>query len=212
MRLEALKKKISNLLLLNKNILRSFEPNEELLAANIKYWLKSGDFIVVKKGVYLLKDRYEKEQAKDLYLEYIANQLIQPSYISADYVLAKYQLLSEPVNAITSVTVKSTREINSLVGAFRYYTVQKNLFRDYQIKYFYNSPVLEAEKSKAMFDYLYLRFVRSKAVDKKDIENLRLNWENFSQNDFKKAYSYLSLTNNKNIKETFEVIKKLYYD
>lgn len=212
MRLEVLKKKISDLILLNKNILRSFEPNEELLAANIKYWLKSGDFIAVKKGVYLLKDRYEKEQAKDLYLEYIANQLIQPSYISVDYVLAKYQLLSEPVNAITSVTVKSTREINSLVGAFRYYTMQKNLFRDYQIKYFYNSPVLEAEKSKAMFDYLYLRFVRSKAVDKKDIENLRLNWENFSQNDFKKAYSYLSLTNNKNIKKTFEIIKKLYYD
>lgn len=212
MRLEALKKKISNLLLLNKNILRSFEPNEELLAANIKYWLKSGDFIAVKKGVYLLKDRYEKEQAKDLYLEYIANQLIQPSYISVDYVLAKYQLLSEPVNAITSITVKSTREINSSVGAFRYYTMQKKLFRDYQIKYFYDSPVLEAEKSKAMFDYLYLRFVKSKAVDKKDIENLRLNWENFSQNDFKKAYSYLSLTNNKNIKETFEVIKRLYYD
>lgn len=212
MRLEVLKKKISNLILLNKNILRSFEPNEELLAANIKYWLKSGDFIAVKKGVYLLKDRYEKEQAKDLYLEYIANQLIQPSYISVDYVLAKYQLLSEPVNAITSITVKSTREINSSVGAFRYYTMQKKLFRDYQIKYFYDSPVLEAEKSKAMFDYLYLRFVKSKAVDKKDIENLRLNWENFSQNDFKKAYSYLSLTNNKNIKETFEVIKRLYYD
>lgn len=211
MRLEILKEKTSNLFLLNKNILRNFEPNEELLAANIKYWLKKGDLVAVKKGEYILKDRYDKEQAKDLFLEYIANQLISPSYISVEYVLAKYQLLSEPVNTITSITVKSTREINNSIGVFRYYSIRKPLFNGYQIKYFYSAPVLEAEKSKALFDYLYLRFVKSRTVEKEDIENLRVNWKNFNQDDFKKADSYVSLSGNKNIIRAFGIIKKLYY-
>lgn len=210
MRLKTLKEKTTNLLLLNKNIIRSFEPKEELLAANIKYWLKNNDLIALKKGVYLLKERYDKEPAKDLYIEYLANQLIQPSYLSAEYVLAKYQLLSEPVNAITSITVKSTREINNPLAVFRYYTIQKPLFRDYKIKYFYNSPILEAEKGKALFDFLYLRFVKSKMADEQTIKNLRLNWENFSQNDLIKACSYAPFTNNKNIKKIFTLIKKLY--
>lgn len=212
MRLETLKEKTSGLLLLNKNIIRNFEPDEDLLAANIQYWLKIGELIAIKKGMYILKDRYDREQDKDPYLEYLANQIIQPSYLSTEYVLGKYQLLSEPVNAITSITIKPTREINNPLGVFRYYSIQEPLFTGYQTKYFYDSPVLEAEKSKALFDYLYLRLLKSKTVNNESMENLRINWENFSRDDFKKAYSYVSLLKNKNIDKGFSIIKKLHYD
>lgn len=212
MRLDTLKEKTSGLLLLSKNILRNFEPRENILAANIKYWLKNGELIALKNGVYILKDRYSEERNKDSYIEYIANQLIQPSYISAEYVLAKYQLLSEPVNAITSITAKTTREIINPIGAFRYYSMQEPLFNGYQIKSFYNSPVLEAEKSKALFDYLYIHFIKKKSVDNQDIENLRLNWENVKRSEFIKARSYATLINKKNIEKVFKIIKKLYYD
>ena len=165
MTLNELKNKTSGLLLLNKNILRNFEPRENTLNANIKYWLKNKELVLLKKGTYILKDKYEKETKKNLYLEYIANQLLQPSYISLEYILAKYQILSEPVNAITSITTKTSRETTNNLCSFRYYSICPALFKGYEIKYFYNSPVLMATKSKALFDYLYIRFLKNTPIN-----------------------------------------------
>lgn len=211
MELDDLKKKTAGLLILNKNILRNFEPKKHLLDSNIKNWIKKGELISIKKGMFVLKDCYQKESKKDLYLEYIANQIIQPSYLSLEYVLSKYQLLSEPANAITSITTKTTREkINSL-GAFRYYSITPSLFAGYKIKYFNNSPVWEAEKSKALFDYIYLRFIKERAISDKSIENLRINWENLDSGEFKSMLSYLPLAKSKRAREALNKIKDKYY-
>ena len=212
MKLNELKAKTSNLLLLNKNILRNFEPRKNILDANIKYWLKKGDLILLKKGFYILKDKYEKEPKKDLYLEYIASQLIQPSYISSEYVLAKYQLLTEPVSAITLITTKTTREIINNLGSFRYYSISPALFNGYEIKYFSDSPILIAEKSKAIFDYLYIRFLKNAPISENAVKNLRINWENATKKEFTKLYSYLLFTKSKRMKSVLDIIKKLYYD
>jgi hypothetical protein len=211
MKLEELKKRAGGLLMLNKNILKSFEPRQNVLDANIKYWLENGELISMKKGLYILKEKYEKELNKDLYLEYLAGQLVQPSYLSLEYVLAKYQILSEPGRSITSITTKTTREIISAVGAFRYYSISEKLFTGYSVKYFYSAPILEAEKSKALFDYLYLRFLKNEPVNIKSVQDLRLNWENISQKEFLKAYSYLKLTKSRMVKQVFDLIKKKYY-
>ena len=211
MTLNELKNKTSGLLLLDKNILRNFEPRENTLNANIKYWLKNKELVLLKKGIYVLRRQYEKEKQKDLYLEYIANQLTQPSYISAEYVLAKYQILSEPVNAITSITVKTTREIINDFCPFRYYSISPALFKGFEVKYFYNSPILIAEKSKALFDYLYIRFLRSASINDNSIKNLRINWENITFKEFSKTCSYLSCVKNKRIEKALDLIKKLYY-
>ena len=211
MTLNELKNKTSELLLLDKNILRNFEPRENTLNANIKYWLKNKELILLKKGVYILGDKYKKETGKNLYLEYIANQLIQPSYVSLEYILAKHQILSEPVNAITSITIKTSKEITNNLCSFRYYSVCPALFKGYEIKYFYNSPVLTATKSKALFDYLYIRFLKNAPINNDSIKNLRINWENITKSEFTKTCSYLSLVRSKRIKEVLDLIKKMYY-
>lgn len=211
MTLNELKNKTSGLLLLDKNILRNFEPRENTLNANIKYWLKNKELILLKKGVYILKDKYEKETQKNLYLEYIANQLTQPSYVSVEYVLAKYQILSEPVNAITSITTKTTKEIINNICSFRYYSVCPALFSGYEIKYFYNSPVLTATKSKALFDYLYIKFLKNIPINDDSIKNLRINWENITKNEFIKTCSYSSRARSKRIKKVLNLIKEMYY-
>ncbi|TRZ77485.1 hypothetical protein D4R87_02670 [bacterium] len=211
MELNELKEKTVGLLILNKNILRNFEPKESLLNANINRWMKKGELISIKKGMFVLKDRYEKEPKKDLYLEYIANQLIQPSYLSVEYVLSKYQLLSEPANAFTSITTKATREkINSL-GAFRYYSIMPALFTGYKIKYFNNSPVWEAEKSKALFDYIYLRFIKERIISSESIENLRINWENLDKKEFDNVCFYSTLVRSRRVKQVLSRIKEIYY-
>jgi len=211
MKLEELKKQVAGLLVLDKNILRAFERRRNILDANIKYWLKKGELIQLKKGFYILKTKYDREPDKDLYLEYLAGQIVQPSYLSLEYVLAKYQILSEPVRSITSVTPKTTREIINVVGAFRYYSITERLFIGYKVKYFSGAPVLEAGKSKALFDYLYLRFLKNELVSVKSVEDLRLNWENISRREFFKAYSYLKLTKSRRIKQIFDLIKSVHY-
>lgn len=211
MKLQNFKKKTEKFLILNKTILRQLEPNEASLNGNIKYWIKSGELIMLKKGFYALKDFYEKEPQKDLYLEYIANQLIAPSYLSMEYVLSKYQIMPEPVNAITSVTLKTTRELINPLGAFRYYSLSSSLFQGYKIKYFLNSPIWEAEKSKALFDFLYIRFLKNNFVSRQTIEDLRLNWENVSSKELLKASSYVSFVKSVKIRDVFDIIKNLYY-
>ncbi|MBU3965126.1 hypothetical protein KKA96_01980 [Patescibacteria group bacterium] len=206
-----LKEKTAGLLALNKNILKAFEPRKNVLDANIKYWLKNEEIIQLKKGVYILKEKYDKEPNKNLYLEYLAGQMVQPSYLSVEYVLAKYQILSEPARAITSITTKTTREIINNAGSFRYYSITEKLFNGYEVKYFFGAPVFEASKSKALFDYLYLRFIKNEPINSESIDNLRLNWENIGNKEFFKACSYLKFTNSRRLKEIFNLIKAKYY-
>ena len=198
------------LLVFDKSTLRTLEKNPESLNANIKYWLKQKKIIGLKNGLYTLADKYRTTTDKDTYLEYIANQLIKPSCLSAEYVLAKYHVLSEPVNALTSVTTKTGREMINDFGSFRYYSLAPRLFTGYGIKYYQGAPVFEATKAKALFDFLYLRFLSRQSINAAAVDNLRLNWENISAADLKQASEYLKLTGSQRLKKLFALIKQKY--
>ncbi|MFH0856990.1 MAG: hypothetical protein V1860_03775 [bacterium] len=201
MNIKNLKAKTGKFLLLNKNNLKTLEPRKNVLDGNIKYWLKNKELIALKKGFYVIREKYEKEPDKGLYLEYAANRIVWPSYISLEYVLAKYQLLSEPAQAITSITIKTTREVSNELNIFRYYTITEKLFTGYKIKYFQGAAVMEAGKPKALFDFLYLRFLRNEAINTDTIANLRINWENLNRKEFREVYSYLKFSNSRRLKK-----------
>jgi predicted transcriptional regulator of viral defense system len=211
MRFEKIKKEISDLLIFDKELLRNFESNENTLDENIKYWLKKGWLTSLKKGKYILTERFEKEKNKDLFLELIANKLVKPSYLSLEYVLSQYQLLAEPVQGLTSVTTKTSRVVNNDLAVFRYYSIAKNLFTGYEVKYFYDAPVLTAEKSKAIFDFVYLRFLQDVEPNEKTVKSLRIKWEEISKKTFFKAKKYSKNVSNPRILETFNIIEGIYY-
>lgn len=211
MRLLDIKNRTKNLLIFSKSVLRNFEPKVSALDANLKYWLKTGEIIALKKGLYIWRDKYQ-QLPKDRLLEYIATQLVSPSYLSLEYVMAKYQLLSEPVSVLTLVTSKITREITNTFGVFRYYSMAPKLFTGYQVNYFNGTaPIWEAKKNKAVFDYLYLRFLRSAPVNETAIKELRVNWENLTSREFAEMNSYAALSNRRQIKKVLVMIKNLYY-
>lgn len=210
MKLSYFKKTIAPLTIFNKDLLRNLEEKPANLDANLKYWLKKGDIISLKKGSYILRDTYNKIPADDI-LEYIANQLVQPSYLSLEYILAKYQLLTEPVRAITSVSTKKTTVIKNKISTFRYYSIAPALFTGYFKKQKNNLTVWEARKSKALFDFLYLRFFKKVTINTDAVDALRINWENVSKAEFKEMFSYLSLTNNQRTKKILAIIKDKYY-
>lgn len=211
MNFDELSKISQKLLVFNKNVLRPLEKNSSTLSANINYWLKQKKIVGLKNGWYILADKYRQAADKNGYLEYIANQLLQPSYLSVEYVLAKYQVLSEPVNALTSMTTKTGREIINDLGAFRYYSLTPRLFLGYKIGSCQGVPVFEAEKAKAIFDFLYLRFLKSRSISAGALTDLRLNWENISREDFREAEGYLKLAKNQRLQALFAIIKKQYY-
>ncbi len=211
MKLKEIQKKTEKLAVINKTVLRNFEKNSNTLDGNIRYWLKGGDLIALKKGLYVFAERYKNEKNKDVFLEYIAGQLVSPSYLSLEYVMAKYQLLTESVNVVTSITTKSTRNYSNKLGAFRYYTVTPKLFCGYRVELINGAPIATASKTKALFDFLYLRFVKDAAINGKEVEELRINWENLNKKEFAELASYAALTRSIEIKELIKLIQKMYY-
>ncbi len=210
MKLQTIKNKTEKLLLFDKKSLKLLERNNNNLNANIKYWLKNSNLIALKKGTYLFRETYNKESKKNEYLEYLANQLLKPSYLSLEYVLSKYQLLSESVRAITSVSAKSSREFSNELGVWRYYYLPIKFFIGYKIKYFKAQPIIEASKAKALFDFLYLRFRRGLVVQDQNLDNLRLNWENLNRSDIRELISYFKLIPEKRWDKLKKIIKKKY--
>jgi predicted transcriptional regulator of viral defense system len=204
-------KNLEKLLIINKEAFRQFEKNEESLNFNIKYWTKKDILIRIKKGEYLLRSRLEKEDDKQAYLEYIANKLYEPSYLSCEYVMDKYGLLTEGVFALTSATTKKTKTFNNKLGRFVYYSLSSTLFLGYTIKKTSLANIFIASKTKAVFDYLYLRFFKKTPINEKNIEELRINWENLNKKEFLEIKKYGKISKSKRIGEVINLIFKKYY-
>lgn len=83
----------------------------------ISEWLKCGDLIRVKKGLYV----FGKQIAQAPYsLEVLANLIYGPSAISLSYALSFYGLIPERVITITSITHKRNKTFSTPVGEFTY--------------------------------------------------------------------------------------------
>jgi len=206
MQFETLKQKTGNLLFLTKQDLKVLEPDKHNLDANIKYWFKNNELTKIKNGFYLITEKYQNEDNKTYYLEYLANQIVKPSYLSGEYVLSQYNLLTEAVYVMTSVTTKVTREINNKLADFKYYSINSNLFFGFVIKKFNHAFILEAIQEKALFDFLYFRFFKNNLISLEDLKNLRINWENISRKKFLKSKKYFDLSNNQNMKKIYNLI------
>ncbi len=170
------------------------EVSAKCLYENISRWIKSGTLIQLKKGLYTTKSYYSKVEDKESYTEFIANKLKYPSYLSLEYVLSKYQILSENVYTYTSVTSKKTNIYSSELGVFSYRNISDKLFVGFEIINKGGFEVVVASKAKALFDYLYFKFYKQKKITEEDINGLRLNLDEFSEDEVKELQEYCNLT------------------
>lgn len=129
-----------------------FQRIFKLSRVKTKYFLEAntrrGIFIRVKRGLYALKNNFPNE-------EITANILYKPSYISLEYALAKYDILPEMVQTITSVTTKPTRTFEIHKKIFLYYTIKRQAYTGYIPIKIGVHTVFIAEPEKALVDYLY---------------------------------------------------------
>jgi len=121
----------------------AFDTAPDTLKLQLHQWVKSGELMTLKRGLYLFTDKKVDKVE-------IARYLYSPCYISLEYALNLYGLIPDVPFAITLITPKTTRKFNTVFGQFIYRSIKKEVF------FGFDEVTLIAEKEKSLTDYLYL--------------------------------------------------------
>ena len=161
----------------------------------ISRFLKYKEIIKLKRGLYVSTDFFDKNRSDPSYSFYLANVIRTPSYISSWAALQYYNLATEAIHSITSVTLKVTKEYQTKAGNFAYQSISKEFFTDFSLAkgkfdFYIASP------SKALFDLLYLRTRQFNNLSveqvKAMIPELRIDIEEMSKEEQDKFYSMIT--------------------
>jgi len=144
------------------------DPNQ--LRFQVAHWQKRGYLHPLKRGIYILDEAYTKAQPDPLF---VANYLLEPSYLSLEFALSYYGLIPEAARTYTSVSTKHSRAFDNMLGRFTYRTVKPSLFFGYEPRQAGLREVLIATPEKALLDYFYLNSAALVATAEQ-VESLRL--------------------------------------
>lgn len=157
----------------------------------ISRFLKHKEILWLKKGLYVSADFFSKNRGDISYPFYLANIIRTPSYVSSWTALQYYNLTTEVIHDIISVTPKVTRIYKTKVGTFSYQSIKKDLFSGFSLAkgkfdFFVASP------AKALFDLLYLKTHQFRGIRSEDIKSLvaelRIDIDEMSKEEQSKFY------------------------
>lgn len=160
----------------------------------ISRFLKYKEIYRLKNGLYVSADFFEKNRNDISYSFYLANVIRTPSYVSSWAALQYYNLATEAIHSITSVTPKVTRDYRTKVGNFAYQSIKKELFSDFSLAkgkfdFFIASP------AKALFDVLYFRTNEFRGITPKNIkrliEELRIDIDEMDKTEQERFYTMI---------------------
>lgn len=161
----------------------------------ISRFLKRRQIHPLKNGFYVSADFLEKHRLDTSYGFYLANVLRTPSYVSSWTALQYYNLTTEAILTITSVTPKITRSYQTKAGTFIYQSINRELFTDFSLvkgtfEFFIASP------SKALFDLLYFRTHQFRGTSRDTvmtlIEELRIDFDDMDDSEQKKFHALIT--------------------
>lgn len=179
---------------------------------NISSWVKKGLIIRLKNGLYVTKTFIDRNLREGYYLGLVAGRLVTPSYLSLEYVLQKNGLLTEATYTISSITIKTTRRYFNKLGAFTYTTIKPSLYFGYKRVSYGNNFFYEAEVSKALFDYFYMRLANYSPEDPRPIEEERINWSNVNRKEFKNFVAIIRKSKIKRMIKLIPLLEDIYGD
>ncbi len=165
-------------------------------------WVKAGHLINLKKGKYMHRGFYERYRGEPEFSAMVSAMLEPLSYLSLDYILQLHGVLTEITYPISAITTKNTHTVINTLGTFQYRHIKLDLFTGYTIREAFGVFYSQASKSKALFDYLYLRpragSVASPHYDLSD--DLRLNLDDFTEDEIREFVSYVNESNKPKMK------------
>ena len=168
----------------------------------ISRFLKNKEIVQLKNGLYVSDDFFSKNRSNISYSFYLANIIRTPSYVSSWSALQFYNLTTEAIRTITSVTPKVTRNYETKAGIFTYQSIRESLFSNFsliqgdskngqstKLDFYIASP------AKALFDLLYFktrqfRGIRSDNI-KALVEELRIDIEEMDKKEQGKFYTMI---------------------
>ena len=160
----------------------------------ISRFLKYKEIVWLNKGLYISSDFFEKNKNDISYSFYLANIIRTPSYVSSWAALQYYNLTTEAIHSVTSITPKVTRDFETKAGNFTYQSIKKDLFSDFSLTkgrfdFYIASP------SKALFDLLYFRTRQFRGVKSENInaliEELRIDIDEMDKEEQVKFYEMI---------------------
>jgi hypothetical protein len=143
---------------------------------------KAGYLFPLRRGHYL---NLSSDDYRDVSLEYLANSLYGPSYISLEWALDHYSLIPERVERVTSVTTRPAWSVETPLGFFSYEHLNRNRYPcGYGVAANSNVKFFIATPEKALIDLVSLRTRSNKWSAATNIEqflheDLRLDTEHF---------------------------------
>ena len=170
---------------------KQLELKDSTIDTYISRFLKRKEIYRLKNGLYVSADFFDKNSDDISYSFYLANIVRKPSYVSSWAALQYYNLTTEVVHSITSVTLKVTRSYRTKIGGFAYQSIDKKLFSDFSLMkgkfdFFIASP------SKALFDLLYFRTNQFRGIKleqvKALIEELRIDIDEMDKGEQVRFY------------------------
>ena len=160
----------------------------------ISRFLRYKEIFHLKRGLYVSADFFNKNKSDISYSFYLANITRKPSYVTSWAALQYFNLTTESIHAITSVTPKVTRTYDTKMGSFSYQSIKKELFSGFSLAkgrfdFFIASP------AKALFDLLYFKTHQFRGVRLKDIkpliEELRIDIDEMDRKEQDKFYEII---------------------
>ena len=170
---------------------RHFGVNYDTARKFILRNIKKDIYIKIKRGLYFDKNFKPSEME-------IANKLHYPSYVSFEYALSYYGIISETVYSITSSTPKTTR--NFIVAGINYsfFHIKNKNFTGYIKKNINGQLVYLAEPEKALADYFYFVDLKKKSLyDRINIKDI----------NYKKLMAFIKIFNRASL---IKLTKKVY--
>ena len=124
----------------------------------LERYTKQGAVLRLRNGLYSLP--WNKPTGM-----LIANALYRPSYISYETALSHYHIIPETVYSVTSATTRRTKEIEAGDVGYTYHSIKREAFTGYRTVKIGDEVVLMAEPEKALCDFLFLVFLKKRAIN-----------------------------------------------
>jgi len=173
-------------------------------------WMKSGQIIQLKKGVYMTRQFFERHRAGVNFAPTVSAILIPQSYLSLEYILQRNAILTDVTYPVTAVTLKQTRVFENKLGTFTYRNIKADLYQGFTFSEYLGMPYAEATTAKALFDFLYLRPLKvDKRVNGYNLaEDLRLNLEDFSADSRDEFANFVEISKSRKMDRIWNNLRK----
>ena len=188
--------RFGDLPLIEPAVVYAGQTNTTSLQAQLSRWVGTGRLIKLARGKYILANPYRRI---DPPVEYLANKLVYPSYVSLERLLSWHGLIPEAVPVVTSVTTGRPSTYDTALGTFTYRHIARRLFWGYESVTMHSTECAMALPEKALLDLFH--FWRG-AVTRARIEEMR--FQNTDQLDAERLRAFAKRAGGRKLTRSIE--------